>query len=112
MRSRARTSSSLYFADPVDVFFMHIQGSGRVKLTDGTTVRVHYDGKNGHPYTSIGRYLIEKGLFAADKVSMGALDQVAEGRPRARQEGDVAERLVHLLPRARRPEAGAPIGVP
>jgi membrane-bound lytic murein transglycosylase A len=36
-------------------------------------VRLHYDGKNGHPYTSIGRYLIEKGLLAADKVSMGAL---------------------------------------
>jgi peptidoglycan lytic transglycosylase A len=63
----------LYFADPVDVFFMQIQGSGRVKLTDGTVIRVHYDGKNGHPYSSIGRYLIEKGLLAADKVSMGAL---------------------------------------
>jgi len=63
----------LYFADPVDVFFMQIQGSGRVKLTDGTTIRVHYDGKNGHPYSSIGRFLIEKGLLAADKVSMGAL---------------------------------------
>jgi len=63
----------LYVADPVDLFFMQIQGSGRVKLTDGTTVRVHYDGKNGHPYTSIGRYLIEKGMLAADKISMGAL---------------------------------------
>lgn len=63
----------VYFADPVDVFFLHIQGSGRVKLTDGTSIRVHYDGKNGHPYSSIGRYLIEKGLLAADKVSMGAL---------------------------------------
>jgi membrane-bound lytic murein transglycosylase A len=63
----------LYFSDPVEVFFMHIQGSGRIKLTDGSTVRVHYDGKNGHPYSSIGRYLIDKGLLAADKVSLGAL---------------------------------------
>jgi membrane-bound lytic murein transglycosylase A len=63
----------MYFADPVDVFFMQIQGSGRVKLTDGSMVRVHYDGKNGHPYTSIGRYLIEKGIVAADKMSMDAL---------------------------------------
>jgi membrane-bound lytic murein transglycosylase A len=63
----------LYFADPVDVFFMQIQGSGRVKLTDGSVIRVHYDGKNGHPYSSIGRYLIDKGLLAADRVSMGAL---------------------------------------
>lgn len=60
----------LYLADPVDVFFMHIQGSGRIKLTDGTTVRINYDGKNGHPYSSIGRYLIDKGLLAADKVSL------------------------------------------
>jgi membrane-bound lytic murein transglycosylase A len=63
----------LYLTDPVEVFFMQIQGSGRVKLPDGKVVRVHYDGKNGHPYSSIGRYLIEKGLLAADKVSMGAL---------------------------------------
>ncbi|KAB2920111.1 MAG: transglycosylase [Hyphomicrobiaceae bacterium] len=71
----------LYFADPVDVFFMQIQGSGRVKLTDGTVIRVHYDGKNGHPYTSIGRYLIEKGLLAADKVSMGALAKWLKADP-------------------------------
>ena len=63
----------MYLADPVDTFFMHIQGSGRIRLTDGTTVRVHYDGKNGHPYTSIGRYLIDKGILAADKMSLGAL---------------------------------------
>jgi membrane-bound lytic murein transglycosylase A len=70
---KGRRLELLYLADPVETFFMHIQGSGRVKLTDGTTVRVHYDGKNGHPYSSIGRYLIEKGLLAADRVSMGAL---------------------------------------
>ncbi len=63
----------IYLADPVEVFFLQIQGSGRVRLTDGTTIRVHYDGKNGHPYTSIGRYLIDKGLLAADKMSLGTL---------------------------------------
>ena len=71
----------LYLTDPVEVFFMQIQGSGRVKLTDGTTVRVHYDGKNGHPYSSIGRYLIEKGLLAADKVSMDALKKWLKVEP-------------------------------
>ena len=63
----------LYLANPVDKFFLQIQGSGRVKLTDGNTVRIHYDGKNGYPYRSIGRYLTEKALLAADKVSMGTL---------------------------------------
>ena len=70
---KGRNLELMFFADPVDVFFMQIQGSGRVKLTDGSMVRVHYDGKNGHPYTSIGRYLIEKGIVAADKMSMDAL---------------------------------------
>jgi membrane-bound lytic murein transglycosylase A len=63
----------LYLASPVDIYFLQIQGAGRIRLRDGTYVRVQYDGKNGHPYTSIGRYLIDKGLLAADKVSMGAL---------------------------------------
>ncbi|MCZ7593952.1 MAG: MltA domain-containing protein [Hyphomicrobium sp.] len=63
----------LYLEDPVEVFFMHIQGSGRIHLTDGTTVRINYDGKNGHPYSSIGRYLIDQGLVDAGKMSMQAL---------------------------------------
>jgi membrane-bound lytic murein transglycosylase A len=65
----------LYLEDPVEVFFMHIQGSARIHLTDGTTVRINYDGKNGHPYTSIGRYLIDNNLLDANKVSMAALGQ-------------------------------------
>jgi membrane-bound lytic murein transglycosylase A len=63
----------MYLADPVDAFFMQIQGSGRIKLPDGSMVRVSYDGKNGHPYTSIGRHLIDTGLFPADKMSLKAL---------------------------------------
>ncbi len=83
---KGRNLELLYCADPVDVFFMQIQGSGRVKLTDGNIVRLHYDGKNGHPYTSIGRYLIEKGLLAADKMSMGALSRWLKSNPdRARE---------------------------
>ena len=63
----------IYLKDPIDVFFMQIQGSGRIALPDGTQVRVTYDGKNGHPYTSIGRYLIDKGWFSADRMSLQAL---------------------------------------
>lgn len=71
----------LFLADPVDTFFMHIQGSGRIRLTDGSMIRVHYDGKNGHPYTSIGRYLIDTGLLAADKITMGALGRWLRADP-------------------------------
>ena len=63
----------MYLEDPVDAFFMHVQGSGRIKLADGTTVRLNYDGKNGYPYTSVGRYLVDKGFFTADEVTLQRL---------------------------------------
>ena len=101
----------VYLNCPVDAFFMHIQGSARIKLQDGSIVRLNYDGKNGHPYSSIGRYLIDHGLLAADKVSLQALQEVAARRPRARARGHVAERILHLFPRARRHRGGeGPLG--
>ena len=63
----------MYFRDPVDVFFMQIQGSGRVELPDGQKVRVTYDGKNGYPYKSVGRHLIDEGHFEPEKMSLKAL---------------------------------------
>ena len=63
----------LYFRDPVDVFFMQIQGSGRIELPDGEKVRITYDGKNGYPYTSVGRMLIDDGHFEPEKMSLKAL---------------------------------------
>jgi membrane-bound lytic murein transglycosylase A len=56
-----RGAEILWVNSLVDVFFLHVQGSGRVQLTDGTTVSVGYAGQNGHPYQSIGRVLIEMG---------------------------------------------------
>lgn len=71
----------LYLADPVDVFFMQVQGSGRIALPDGSMVRVTYDGKNGHPYTSVGRYLIDTGAFVAEQVSLQSLEQWLKAEP-------------------------------
>lgn len=62
-----------YAPDPVAVFFLHIQGSGRVKLDDGRTLRVAYDAQNGQPYTPIGRSLIERGAIAKEHMSMQAI---------------------------------------
>ena len=56
-----------------DAFFLHIQGSGRIRLTDGSTLRVGYAGTNGHPYTAIGRELIARGAVAPEKMSMQAI---------------------------------------
>ena len=78
---KGRGLELMYLTDPVEAFFMQIQGSGRIKLPDGTMVRVSYDGKNGHPYTSIGRHLIDSGLFPADKMSLEALGNWLKADP-------------------------------
>ena len=62
-----------YLADPIDVFFLQVQGSGRLQLTDGTVMRVGYAAKNGLPYTSIGKALIARGIFTAETVSPDAI---------------------------------------
>ncbi len=59
-----------YLADPVEAFFLHVQGSGLLRLRDGRLVRVTYDGKNGHPYSSVGRTMIDDGLFSAAELTL------------------------------------------
>ncbi|WP_417459369.1 murein transglycosylase A [Kordiimonas sp.] len=63
----------LWVDDPVDAFFLHIQGSGRVLMDDGRLVRVGYAGQNGHTYTAIGRQLIAEGEVPREKMSMQAI---------------------------------------
>lgn len=69
--------------DRVDLFFLQIQGSGRIYFTDGTFVRVHYHGSNGHPYRSIGRLLIDQGKIPAEEMSMQRLKAYLQGHPDA-----------------------------
>lgn len=59
--------------DPVDAFFLHIQGSGRVTLENGETLRLGYAGQNGRGYVAIGRILIERGDMPRDRMSMQAI---------------------------------------
>ncbi len=61
----------LWVDDPVDAFFLQVQGSGRVRLEEtGETVRVAYADQNGHPYKSIGRYLVDRGELTLEQASM------------------------------------------
>ena len=62
-----------YVADEVERFFLQVQGSGIIQLPDLSRVRITYDGKNGHPYTSVGRHLIDTGVAAADQMSLEKL---------------------------------------
>jgi membrane-bound lytic murein transglycosylase A len=74
--------------DPVEAFFLQIQGSGRVRLENGHVLRLGYADQNGHPYQSIGRYLIERGELQPGEASMQAIQAWAAARP---------ERLGELL---------------
>jgi membrane-bound lytic murein transglycosylase A len=73
----------LWVDDPVDAFFLQIQGSGRVRLPDGTMVQVGYDGQNGKPYVPIGRLLLECGALERDNVSMQAIRAWIKANPEA-----------------------------
>jgi membrane-bound lytic murein transglycosylase A len=63
----------LWVDDPGDAFFLQIQGSGRVRLKDGRTIRVGYDGQNGLPYVAVGRLLVERGVISREKVTMDTI---------------------------------------
>ncbi|TVR83733.1 MAG: murein transglycosylase [Rhodospirillales bacterium] len=67
--------------DPVDAFFLHIQGSGRVVLEDGTVLRVGFAGRNGHPYVPIGRVLVDRGDLPRDLVSMQSIRAWLKANP-------------------------------
>lgn len=63
----------VWLADPVDAFYVHVQGSARIRLKEGGVMRVGYAGKTGHPYSAIGRVMIERGLAEPGTVTMDVL---------------------------------------
>lgn len=83
-----RGKELVWVDDPVDLFFLQIQGSGRVKLENGEVIRIGYADQNGHPYRSIGKWLVEKGELTLDKASMQGIKDWGRRNP---------ERLPELL---------------
>lgn len=59
--------------DPIDAFFVQIQGSGRINLDDGTVMRIGYAGQNGHPYFAIGRELLRRGALTRENISLQSI---------------------------------------
>lgn len=72
--------------DPVDVFFLHIQGSGRIRMPDGKIIRVGYAGRNGHAYRSIGHELVRRGIYSVDQVSAQVISAWVRRNPGAGQD--------------------------
>lgn len=71
----------LYVDDAVELFFLQVQGSGRVQLQDGSQVRLNYADQNGHPYQSIGRVLVERGELKLEEASMQGIQNWARANP-------------------------------
>lgn len=71
----------LWVDDPIDAFFLQVQGSGRVQLDDGTMARLGYGDTNGHPYRSIGRWLVEQRELTLDQASMQGIKAWAARNP-------------------------------
>lgn len=70
-----------WMKDPIDLFFAQIQGSTRVRLDDGKTLRLNYIASNGHPYTPVGRDLIDRGIIAKEDMSMDRIRDWMEANP-------------------------------
>ena len=70
-----------WLKNQTDLLFSQIQGSARVNLDDGSTVRINYDAHNGYPYTAVGRILIDRGIIPKDQMSMQKIREWMEQNP-------------------------------
>lgn len=66
---RGRGLELAWLDDPVDVYFLQVQGSGRIRMPDGRVMRVGYAGRNGHEYRSVGQEMVRRGTHSMDQVS-------------------------------------------
>jgi membrane-bound lytic murein transglycosylase A len=70
-----------WLKDSTDLLFAQIQGSARIRMEDGSTVRINYDAHNGYPYTAVGRILIERGIIPKEEMSMHKIREWMEQNP-------------------------------
>jgi len=93
----------------VDVFFLHVQGSGRIQLDDGSTVAVGYAGQNGHPYQSIGRVLVQMGELEKEDVTLFTIRDWLKSNP-TRLNEVLARNPSYIFFALRDGEADGPVG--
>ncbi|MBP2293864.1 murein transglycosylase A [Azospirillum rugosum] len=89
---RNRGLELLWLQDPIATFFLHIQGSGRVRFPDGTETRVGYAAQNGHKYVAIGKALIDRGEIPREQVSLQSIRAWLKAHP------DKAPDLMNMNP--------------
>ena len=99
----------LWVNSPVDLFFLHVQGSGLVQLTDGSIAAVGYAEQNGHPYQSIGRVLVEMGELQKDEVTLFTIRDWLKSNP-TRLNEVLAKNPSYVFFELRDAEADGPTG--
>lgn len=81
-----RGTELVWVNDALDAFMLQVQGSGRVQLPDGTIIRLQYADQNGHPYRSIGRYLVDNGYLTTEQATMPGIRAWLAANPARMQE--------------------------
>lgn len=81
---KLRGKELVWLQDPFDAFIVHIQGSAMVRLADGTLRGLSFAQRNGHPYTSIGKYLVDTGRMRLEDVNMDSMRSYLADRPEER----------------------------
>ncbi len=84
--SALRGHEIVWVDNALDAFLLQVQGSGRVQLTTGETIRLQYADQNGYPYQSIGRYLVDKGELPMDQSTLPAIRQWLASNPARKDE--------------------------
>jgi len=97
-----------WVADPVELFFLQIQGSGQIQLDSGERLRVGYADQNGYPYKSLGRHLVDQGELALEDASMQGIKAWAAAHPE--QLGDALSQNPSYVFFRELPPGGGPIG--
>ena len=100
-----------WVSDPVALFFLQIQGSGRIAFEDGSQLRLGYADQNGHPYRSLGRHLVERGELQLEQASMQGIQAWARENPdKLRAALDVNPSYVFFRTLPELPSQDGPIG--
>lgn len=81
-----------WVADPVALFFLQVQGSGRIRLPDGRLLHVGYADQNGHPYIAVGRCLVERGALKLEEVNLASIRAWLQANP------EQADAMLHCNP--------------
>jgi membrane-bound lytic murein transglycosylase A len=74
-----------FVSSDIDRFFLQVQGSGRVELDDNTTLFVGHTDRNGHPYRSIGKLMVEEGLIPKETISLQSIRRYLDAHPQAKK---------------------------